>query len=149
MECLNWPPLKYSPFTNSSKPSSSKPIPARVTLFASNWGLISLSSVDHSRHNCHPNLRKNTTTAVFFSQILLIATICRKNMRKSIILEVAPEVARAILHTRQIMVKNYEFCWAVVEDYGRGCWIMVDEFLLKVFMVASWWKAMTDDFEWW
>lgn len=69
------PPLKKPPSTNSFTPSSSKPIPAKTILFASNCGLISLSSLDHSRQNGHPNLRRNTTTAVAFCQILLIGTI--------------------------------------------------------------------------
>ena len=70
------PPVKNLPSWNSSSPSSSKPMPQSLTLCASNCGLTKLSSVDHSLHNCHPNRRRNTTTALCLAHRLPNSTIC-------------------------------------------------------------------------
>ena len=63
---------------NSSRPSSSNPTPHSRTLCASSCGLTELSSVDHSRHSCHPNRRRKTTTTVCVAHKLWSSTICFK-----------------------------------------------------------------------
>lgn len=72
------PPVKNFPSWNSSTPNSSNPMPHSRTPWASSCGLTELSSVDHSRHNGHPNRRRKTTTAVCFAHKLWSSTICEQ-----------------------------------------------------------------------
>ena len=58
------PPSKNRCFTNSSAPSCSKPTPTSLTPFASSVGRRVLIRTAPSRHNCHPNRRRNMMIVV-------------------------------------------------------------------------------------
>ena len=72
----NLPPLKNSPCTNSSTPSSSRPTPTRRTLLASSRGFRVLSCLAPRRQKGHPNRRRKVMTTGCFSQRLSMATFC-------------------------------------------------------------------------
>lgn len=94
-------------------------MPHSRTPWASSCGLTELSSVDHSRHNGHPNRRRKTTTAVCFAHKLWSSTICEK--KKSNIAWIKwRSTVKGLQNTKRHNNLWDSACWRnTIQLYGR------------------------------